>query len=52
MKIKLIKKRLYPTPNVKYLGIKFDENLNWHHHINDLAARLNRVNALLFKIRN
>ena len=26
--------------------------MNWHHHINDLAAKLNRANALLFKIRN
>ena len=46
------RKRLYPTPSVKYLGVKFDENINWHHHINDLAAKLNRANALLFKIKN
>ena len=52
IKIKLNRKRLYPTPSVKYLGVKIDENLNWHHHINDLAAKLNRANALLFKIRN
>ena len=52
IKIKLNRKRLYPTPSVKYLGVKIDENLNWHHHINDLAAKLNRANALLFTIRN
>ena len=52
IKIKLNRKRLYPTPSVKYLGVKIDENLNWHHHINDLAAKLNKANALLFKIRN
>ena len=46
------RKKLYPTPNMKYLGVKIDENLNWHHHINDLAAKLNRANALLFKIKN
>ena len=46
------RKRLYPTPSVKYLGVQFDENINWHHHINDLAAKLNRANALLFKIKN
>ena len=51
--IKLNRKRLYPTPSVKYLGVvKIDENLNWHHHINDLATKLNRVNVLLFKISN
>ena len=37
IKIKLNRKRLYPTPSVKYIGVKIDENLNWHHHINDLA---------------
>ena len=52
IKIKFNRKRLYPTPSVKYLGVKIDENLNWHHHIHDLAAKLNRANAFLFKIRN
>ena len=52
IKIKLNRKRLYRTPSVKYLGVKIDENLNWHHHINELTAKLNRANALLFKIRN
>ena len=52
IKIKLNRKRHHPTPSVKYLGLKIDENLNWHHHINDLAAKLNRANALLFRIRN
>ena len=28
IKIKLNKKRLYPTPSVTYLGAKIDENLN------------------------
>ena len=52
IKIKLNRKRFYPTPSVKYLGVKIDESLNWYHHINDLAAKLNRANVLLFKIRN
>ena len=50
--IKLNRKRLYPTPSVKHLGVKIDENLNWNHLINDLAAKLNGASALLFKIRN
>ena len=52
IKIKLSRRRLYPTATVKYVGVKIDENFNWHHQINDLAAKLNRANALLFKIRN
>ena len=51
-KIKLSRKRLYPTDSVKYLGVRIDENLNWKHHVSDIAIKLNRSNALLLKIRN
>ena len=51
LKIKLCSKRLYPTESVKYLGVKIDTNLTWQHHVNDLSIKLNRANALLFKIR-
>ena len=51
-KIKLNRKRLYPTDSVKYLGIRIEKNLNWKHHVSDIAIKLNRANALLFKIRN
>ena len=44
VKVKLSGKRIYPTSSVKYLG-------TWQHHINDLSVKLNRANALLFKIR-
>ena len=30
IKTKLNVKRLYSTSSVKYLGVKIDENLNWH----------------------
>ena len=52
VKIKLNRKQLYPTDSVKYLGIRIDKNLNWKHHVSDIAIKLNRANALLFKIRN
>ena len=51
LKMKLCGKRLYPTESVKYLGVKIDANLTWQHHVNDLSIKLNRANALLFKIR-
>ena len=51
VKIKLSGKRIYPTASVKYLGVKIDQHLTWQHHINDLFVKLNRANALLFKIR-
>ena len=52
MKIKLNEKRIYFLSIAKYLTIKPDGNLNWNNQINDLAAKLNRANALLFKRKN
>ena len=51
LKIKLCGKRLYPTESVKYLGVKIDANLTWQQHVNDFSIKLNRANALLFKMR-
>ena len=52
IKLKLSSKRLFPTDSVKYLGVKIDRNLSWKSHIDYLSVKLNRSNALLFKIRN
>ena len=52
VKIKLSRKRLYPTDRVKYLDNRIDENFNWKQHVSDIIIKLNRANALLFKIRN
>ena len=43
IKIKLNRKRLYPSQSVRYLGINIDQNLNWKYHINDIAVKLNRA---------
>ena len=51
LKVKLSGKRLYPTESVKYLGVKIDTSLSWQYHVNDLSVKLNRANALLFKMR-
>ena len=52
IKTKLSRKRLYPSKSVKYLGVKIDENLNWKDQTYDIVTKLNRGNALLYKIRN
>ena len=52
IKLKLSRKRLFPIDSVKYLGVKIDGNLSWESHIDYLSVKLNRANALLFKIRN
>ena len=42
---------MYQNKSVKYLGIKIDENLTWIDHIDDIAVRLNRAIATLFRVR-
>ena len=51
LKKKICGKRLHPTENVKYLRVKIDTTLSWQYHVNDLSIKLNRANALLFKMR-
>ena len=50
-KLKLNGKRLYLTESVKYLDNKIDENLTRNDHINDIAIKPNRANAMVFKVR-
>ena len=51
LKIKLCDKRLYPTENIEYFGVQIDPNLSSQYHVKDLSIKLNRTNALLFKMR-
>ena len=51
-KIKLNGKRLYPTDSVRYLGVKIDRKLNWKCHVNAIGIKLNRANAMLFKVKD
>ena len=50
--LKLNGKHLYLTDSVKYFGIKIDENLACFHQINKVAAKLNKANDMLSKIRH
>ena len=52
MKIKLNGKKLYPTDSVRYLGVNIDSKLNWKSHVNTIATKLNRANAMLYKERD
>ena len=51
LKIKLCGKRLHPIESVNYLGVKIDAKFTWQYHVNDLSIKLDRANALLFKMR-
>ena len=50
LKSKLCGKRLYPTESFKYLDVKINTNLSWQYNVNNLSIKLERVNALLFKM--
>ena len=52
IKIKLSRKRLYPSKSVKYFGILINENLSRKQRIHDIAIKLNRANASLYTTRN
>ena len=52
LKIELNGKQLYETNSVKHLGIRIDNKLNWKAHINDIALKLIRVSAMLYKVRD
>ena len=52
IKIKLSRERLCPFKSVKHMGLKIDDNLNLKDQTHDIATKLNRANALLYKIRN
>ena len=51
LKLKFNGKNIYQTKSVKYCGIKIDESLTWNEHINDIAIKLNRDNAMLGKVK-
>ena len=52
MKSKLnLLEKVYIHQTLKYFGVRIDEFLHWHE-VNNIAAKLNRANASLFKIRN
>ena len=51
LRIKFNGKRLYPTDSVKHLGIN-DVKLRWKIQCDEIAIKLNRENALLFKVRD
>ena len=51
LKLKLNGKRLRQTSSVNYLEIKIDQYLNWQDHINNIGIKLNKANAMLYKVR-
>ena len=52
MKIKMNGHRIYPSNNIKYLGIYLDETLNGRFHCETLMKKLKRANGMLCKARH
>ena len=51
LKLKLNGKRLYRTSPVEYLEIKIGQHLNQQDHLKNIAIKLNKANAMLYKVR-
>ena len=51
-KIKLNGNGLYETNSVKYTGIRIDNKLYWKFHIDNIALKLIRTNAILYKVKD
>ena len=51
LKVRLCRKKLHGTNNIRYLDIQIAENLNWKIYIHDLISKLNRASAVLSKLR-
>ena len=52
IKIKLNQKSLYPTDSVKYFRANINSKLNWKSHVNATATKLDRANAMLYRVRD
>ena len=50
--VKFGRKKIQCENSVKFLGILFDSNLSWKHHINELSKKLSRTLGLFYKIRH
>ena len=50
--LKLLGKRIYPSPSVKYLGVRLDQHLNWKPHSFEIANKLQRACGALSKLRH
>ena len=52
LKIKMNGHRIFPSKNLRYLGIYLDETLNGGFHCKTLATKLKRANGMLCKARH
>ena len=50
IKIRLSRKKFYPSKSVKYLDVKIGLNLNWKYPTHDTVTKLNKANTQLYKI--
>ena len=51
LKLRINKKPITRTNNIKYLGIILDSSLSWKDHINKISSKIKRVIGLMYKIR-
>ena len=52
MKIKVLEKYLESGPEMKLLGITFDEHLKFNSHLDELPKRVSRKIGVLIRLKN
>lgn len=52
LKLYLSNNLLNQVTNIKYLGVFFDENLNWKHHVSYIGSKIKRGIGMISKLRH
>ena len=50
-KININKYCIKRVSEFKYLGVHFDDNLNWHTHIEYLCTKLSKAAGVIYKLK-
>ena len=50
--IKMDDKKVENVSNFNFLGITINQHLNWATHINSIAAKLNNIIGIMYKLKN
>ena len=50
-RLNIKRKKLEQTASYKYLGVYFDEKLNWNSHVQQVCQKISKVSGVLSKLR-
>lgn len=50
--LSILNEDIFPTDKIKFLGITFDNQFNFKHHISNLSLRISRTIPILLKTKH